>query len=102
MNKFNLKFKNLIQSMITTVNGVQQLSKGCQIATPFGSTCCTTNFCNNEIIQPPIEATTTLAPMTLPPSQLLQCYTCISCGYNNIGGVQACLSGYSCCVRTNV
>jgi len=122
LNKFNLKFKNSIQSTITTVNGIQQLSKGCQIATPFGSTCCTTNFCNNEIIQPPATTTTTPSPITTstcnpytscitnPPTvspttttttpyQPLNCYACPSCGFNNIGTIQGCPPGYSCCVR---
>jgi len=45
------------------MNGIQILSKGCQITSQTGTRCCTSNFCNNAIIQPP-EVTTTVRPMT--------------------------------------
>ncbi len=91
------------KSFTEIINGVVVLNKGCQLApvcsiinmnTNNGlNTCCTSDFCNNQILTPSV--TTTTAPF-----QPLLCLHCTNCG-DSIGVLQACPStvGYVCYVN---
>jgi len=73
------------------------MSKGCQLSNPYGGgVCCNTNYCNNQVIQPPV--TNPVITTTTTPTMPLVCYNCPSCGFLNIGAPQTCPLGYACCV----
>ena len=106
-NKYNISYFISFKSQITTRNGVQEITKGCQLASTCSTftngdtingqsqTCCTSSGCNTQQLTCPV-VTTTIAPQPQ-----ISCYSvhCANCAANTLGVLTACPAGaFSCYV----